>query len=270
MVTKERQSSPPENWEEEQRLHRFAGKKEPLRKEAGENQQEEEIKQERDQQEEVEQTEQGRANEKVIKGKENMEAINDEKISDEKISDEKINDEEEINRQEVNGEWSKEAVKKVLTEKEALFAQKEQELLEAKDALLRSRAEFDNYRKRMNKEKAEWFKYACMGLLEKLLPVLDNFDRAMISLDEQNEEIKNIFAGICMIEKQLKEILQNEGLEPIKAVGETFDPLLHEAVLQVPLEEGTEENQVVEELRKGYRFKDKVLRASMVKVAKAD
>lgn len=176
---------------------------------------------------------------------------------------EENNQGQEENNEEANCNCSSE-----LAEKEALLAQKEKELLEVKDSLLRMHAEFDNYRKRVNKEKEEWFKYACMGLLEKVLPVLDNFDRAMTSLDQQNEEIKKFFSGICMIEKQLKEVFQNEGLEPIKAVGESFDPLVHEAVLQVPLEEGMVENQVVEELRKGYRFKDKVLRVAMVKVAK--
>lgn len=178
--------------------------------------------------------------------------------------------EENNNTVEENGESAGCDCTKELTEKAALLAQKEDELTEAKDSLLRMRAEFDNYRKRVNKEKEEWFKYACMGLLEKILPVIDNFDRAIASLDQQNAEIKNIFSGICMIEKQLKDVLQNEGLVPINAVGESFDPLVHEAVLQVPLEEGMTENQVVEELRKGYYFKDKVLRASMVKVAKSN
>ncbi len=143
-----------------------------------------------------------------------------------------------------------------------------EELAEAKERLLRIHADFDNYRKRVNKEKEEWFQYSCMGLVEKLLPVLDNFDLAMDSLEQQNEEVKKIFSGISMIVKQLKEILQNEGLEPIQAVGENFDPLFHEAVMQVPAEDEMMDNQIVEEMRKGYRFKEKVLRASMVKVAK--
>jgi molecular chaperone GrpE len=149
--------------------------------------------------------------------------------------------------------------------KEATLAE---ELAEAKDQLLRIHADFDNYRKRVNKEKEEWFQYSCMGLMEKILPVLDNFDLAMDSLEQQTEEVKKIFSGISMIVKQLKEILQNEGLEPIQAVGEDFDPLFHEAVMQLPAEEGMKDNQIVEEMRKGYRFKEKVLRASMVKVAK--
>ncbi|MGI6588798.1 MAG: nucleotide exchange factor GrpE [Peptococcia bacterium] len=159
---------------------------------------------------------------------------------------------------------------KKIAEKDTLLDQKEKEIVELKNKLLRIQADFDNYRKRNNKEKQEWFRYACCGLVEKLLPVLDNLDRAMLSLDEQNEEIKNVFSGIQMIVKQFKEILQKEGLTPIEAVGVDFDPHLHEAVMQVPTEDGVADNQVVEEVRKGYCFKDKVLRVSMVKVAKCD
>jgi molecular chaperone GrpE len=140
------------------------------------------------------------------------------------------------------------------------------ELAETQDRLLRIHAEFDNYRKRVNKEKEEWIQYSCMGLVEKLLPVLDNFDLAMASLEQQSEETKNTFTGITMIIKQLQEILQKEGLQPIEALGKEFNPVYHEAVMQAPAEEGMVENQIVEEFRKGYLFKDKVLRASMVKV----
>ncbi len=143
----------------------------------------------------------------------------------------------------------------------------EKEIAELKDSLLRSHADFDNYRKRVQKEKEEWFQYACQGLVEKLLPVLDNFERALLSVNELNEETKNVLSGIKMIEKQFREILQKEGLEPIEAVGASFDPLIHEAVMQVPAEEGVADNQIVEEVLKGYLFKGKLLRASMVKVA---
>lgn len=155
-------------------------------------------------------------------------------------------------------------------ENQAGIANSAAELAEVKDRLLRIHADFDNYRKRIHKEKEEWLQYACLGFAEKLLPVLDNLDLAMLSLDQQNEEIKKIFSGLQMIAKQFQEILENEGLTPIEAVGTEFDPFLHEAVLQVPAAEGVADNQVVEEVRKGYLFKDKVLRVSMVKVAKCE
>jgi len=145
---------------------------------------------------------------------------------------------------------------------------KEKELEEAKDKLLRLHADFDNFRKRTQKEKEEWYQYASVGVLEKLLPVVDNFERALSSLDKQSEEVQGLLAGVKMIYRQLVETMQKEGLEPICAVGESFDPNLHEAIMQVPPEEGQKDGQVVEELRKGYRFKDKVLRPTMVKVAK--
>jgi molecular chaperone GrpE len=159
---------------------------------------------------------------------------------------------------------------KKIAEKDALLAQKEKELAELQDKLLRIQAEFANYRKRSTKEKEELFHYACCELVEKLLPVLDNLERAMLSLAEQNEETQKTFIGLQMIAKQFKEILRQEGLTPIEAVGADFDPHLHEAVMQVPAEDGVADNQVVEEIRKGYCFKDKVLRVSMVKVAKCE
>ncbi|MGI6606738.1 MAG: nucleotide exchange factor GrpE [Peptococcia bacterium] len=144
------------------------------------------------------------------------------------------------------------------------------ELKEAQERLLRAHADFDNYRKRINKEKEEWMQYSCMGLIEKLLPVLDNFDLAMSSLAQQSEETRKTFAGISMIIKQLQDALQKEGLQPIEAMGKEFDPVYHEAVMQVPAEEGMAANQIIEELRKGYLFKDKVLRAAMVKVTQGN
>lgn len=144
------------------------------------------------------------------------------------------------------------------------------ELKETQERLLRAHADFDNYRKRINKEKEEWLQYSCMGLIEKLLPVLDNFDLAMSSLAQQSEETRKTFAGISMIIKQLQEALQKEGLQPIEAMGKEFDPVYHEAVMQVPAEEGMNGNQIIEELRKGYLFKDKVLRAAMVKVTQGN
>jgi len=145
---------------------------------------------------------------------------------------------------------------------------REVELNEARERILRLHADFDNYRKRVQREKEEWFQYASLNIIEKLLPVVDNLERAMENLDNQTEEVKSIFSGVAMTYRQLMEILAREGLETIEAVGQPFDPLLHEAIMQVPAEEGLEDNQVTEVLRKGYRFKDRIVRPAMVKVAK--
>lgn len=143
-----------------------------------------------------------------------------------------------------------------------------QELAETKDRLLRLHAEFDNYRKRTQREKEDWYKYAAADLMEKLLPVLDNFDRALGSMQSQGEEYQSIVSGVEMIFRQLTDILQKEGLEPIEALGQDFDPNVHEAMQQVPVGEGQHDGQVAAELRRGYRFKDRVIRPSLVQVAK--
>lgn len=145
---------------------------------------------------------------------------------------------------------------------------KEQELKDSREKILRLHADFDNYRKRMQKEKEDWFQYASLSVIEKLLPVIDNLERALESVNQQGQDAKNVYAGVEMTYRQLMDVLQREGLKPIEAKGKIFDPMLHEAIMQVPTAEGQEENQVVEELRKGYHYKDKIIRPSMVKVAK--
>lgn len=153
---------------------------------------------------------------------------------------------------------------------ESQLAQKALELEEARERVLRLHADFDNFRKRMQKEKEEWYQYAAVGVIEKLLPVADNLERALDSLKNQGEEIQSLFSGVRMTHVQFLETLGKEGLAPIPTVGELFDPNIHEAIMQVPLQEGQEENQVVEELRKGYRFKEKIIRPALVKVAKSN
>lgn len=148
----------------------------------------------------------------------------------------------------------------------------EAELVQAKakadehyDRLLRLQAEFDNYRKRTQKEKAEIIKYASEHLIEELLPVLDNFERAASSA-QLNPDLKTFSQGVDLIFRQLQTALGKEGLKMIEAMGQPFDPNLHDAVLRVESDEHPE-NTVVEELQKGYYLKEKVLRPSMVKVS---
>lgn len=131
--------------------------------------------------------------------------------------------------------------------------------------LQRLQADFDNYRKRTQKEKTELIKYASEHLVEDLLPVLDNFDRA-VSAGKVNPDFASFSQGVEMIFRQLQTALSKEGLKAMEAVGQPFDPNLHEAVLRVASEEHPE-NTVVEELQKGYYLKEKVLRPCMVKVS---
>lgn len=131
--------------------------------------------------------------------------------------------------------------------------------------LLRIQADFDNFRKRTLKEKEDIRGFATESLLTLLLPVLDNFQRALQSPPGNSQEFA---AGVKMIYRQLMEVLENEGLEVIDALGEEFDPNLHEAVMQ---EEGSgqPDNTVSEELRRGYLFKGRLIRPAMVKVARS-
>jgi len=131
--------------------------------------------------------------------------------------------------------------------------------------LQRLQADFDNFRKRTQKEKAELIKYASERLVGELLPVLDNFDRA-VSAAKVNPDFTSFSQGVEMILRQMQTALSKEGLKAMDTVGQPFDPNLHEAVLRVASDEHPE-NTVVEELQKGYYLKEKVLRPCMVKVS---
>ena len=133
------------------------------------------------------------------------------------------------------------------------------------DRLKRSMAEFDNFRKRSEKEKATMFDMGARSVAEKLLPVVDNFERAMLATPSEGEG-KAFADGIAMIYNQMTKTLENLGVKPIDCVGKEFDPNLHNAVMHIE-DESLGENVVAEELLKGYMYKDSVLRHSMVKVA---
>lgn len=153
---------------------------------------------------------------------------------------------------------------KVLT-LEAELKQSKEQADEYYERLQRLQAEFDNFRKRTQKEKEETVKYAAERVVEAMLPVIDNFERAVFS-SQSNQDFKSFSQGVEMILKQMQNALVREGLTPIEAVGQPFDPKLHDAVMQVDSTDYPE-NTVVEELQKGYYLKEKVLRPSMVKVS---
>ena len=133
------------------------------------------------------------------------------------------------------------------------------------DRLKRSMAEFDNFRKRSEKEKATMFDMGARSVAEKLLPIVDNFERAMLATPSEGEG-KAFADGIAMIYNQMTKTLEDLGVKPIDCVGKEFDPNLHNAVMHIE-DESLGENVVAEELLKGYMYKDSVLRHSMVKVA---
>ena len=127
---------------------------------------------------------------------------------------------------------------------------------------MRTLAEYDNYRKRTIKEKESIYPEAKAVVVEKFLPVMDNFQRALDSAEEKDA----FYEGVAMVKKQMDEVLASLGVEEISAVGEEFNPELHNAVMHIDDEEKGE-NMIVEEFQKGYKIGDRVIRHSMVKVA---
>ena len=136
---------------------------------------------------------------------------------------------------------------------------------ELNDKVRRNLAEFDNYRKRTEKEKSAMFEIGAKDIVERILPVIDNFERGLTSIPEEAKGTP--FAnGMEMIYKQLLKNLEEAGVKPIEAVGQPFDPNFHNAVMHIE-DENLGENIVAQELQKGYLYRDSVVRHSMVQVA---
>ena len=140
----------------------------------------------------------------------------------------------------------------------------EAKIAELDDRVKRQMAEFENYRKRTEKEKAAMFEMGAKSVIEKILPVADNFERGLAAIPEEDQN--SPFAeGLNKIYKQLMTELENLGVKPIEAVGQEFDPNFHNAVMQVESDE-YEEGVIAQELLKGYTYRDTVVRYSMVAV----
>jgi molecular chaperone GrpE len=143
-----------------------------------------------------------------------------------------------------------------------------QALMEAaqwKDAAHRAAAELDNFRKRTARDLQETVKYANAGLLESLLPVLDNFDYGMAAAKAESEG-SNLYVGLSMVLRQVQDFLKDNGVEEISAVGMPFDPNLHEAVSQQPTDT-VAEGTVISQTRRGYKLRDRLLRPASVIVS---
>ena len=177
-------------------------------------------------------------------------------------TNEKNNIEENIEQE--TAENAAEVVEET-TEQATAEEKLQKELDSMKDKLMRHAAEFDNFKKRSAKEREELYNMAVCYTVEKILPVKDNLERAILAA-ESTEGQESMADGVKMILKQLDEVLASIGVEEIKAVGEVFDPERHNAVMHEENEEFGE-NTVSEELMKGYICRDKVIRYSMVKVA---
>lgn len=136
------------------------------------------------------------------------------------------------------------------------------------DLLLRKTAEFDNYRKRVERDRQAFAESAAADLIEELLPLVDDLERALAA-DAAGPGAETYRQGVELIHRQLLELLHKRGVRPIEAVGAPFDPHVHEAVVHAAAE-GAREGEVIEEFRRGYVLGDRLLRASMVKVAKGE
>lgn len=138
------------------------------------------------------------------------------------------------------------------------------------DRLLRTTAEFDNYRKRTDRERRDMSDYLTMDIVRDMLPVVDDLERALLAVEgkESNPELAAYHQGLTLIHKQLIAQLRKRGVEPLEVVGQMFDPEWHESVGSDPAD-GRPEDQITAELRRGYKLGGKLVRAAMVKVAKA-
>jgi len=152
-----------------------------------------------------------------------------------------------------------------LGEMETKITELTQQAEDSHNRYLRVQADFDNFRRRTQREKEELAQYASLKLIEQLLPVVDNFERALLAAEES--EAKDSFqVGMDMIHRQMIQVLEAEGLRKMDAVGTPFDPEMHQAVMREESEEH-EEGIVLEVIQNGYWLKDKVLRPAMVKVS---
>lgn len=156
-----------------------------------------------------------------------------------------------------------EQLEEVVEEVDELTLAKQQ-IEEEQDKLIRLRADFENYKRRVQLDKASDFKYRAQSVLTDILPVLDNFERAL-AVETTSEEAASLVKGVDMVYRTLLEAVKKEGLEQIDAKDVAFDPNFHQAVMQEQ-DDSQESGIVLQELQKGYKLKDRVLRPSMVKV----
>lgn len=185
--------------------------------------------------------------------------VNDEttEVQNEAVEAENVADAEQLD--------TEETVEVFLTDEEKQIQALQTEVAELNNRLLRAQADYDNFRRRTRLDMEAAAKYKAQSLIEELIPAIDNFDRAL-AVKAESDDAKSLLQGMEMVYRQLTEALKNEGLETINAVGQSFDPHYHQAVMQVESDEH-EPNQVIEELQKGYKLKDRVIRPTMVKVS---
>lgn len=197
--------------------------------------------------------------EEVTQEQETSEAeATDTETAENSVEDQSADSEEAAN------EEDKDEKKGLFGKKKEKKDKKQEQIDELNDKLKRSMAEFDNFRKRTEKEKSQMYEIGAKDVIDKILPVVDNFERAFQGLSEEDKKDPFI-SGMDMVYKQLMTAFEGLGVTPIEAVGVEFDPNLHNAVMQVASEE-YESGVVAQELQKGYKYRESVVRHSMVAV----
>ena len=204
--------------------------------------------------------------EEVLEEAENQSKETAESEAEGNEQESKAENEEDTDESSEQIEDKKEESKKgIFNKKKEKKDKRDEQIEDLTDRLKRQMAEFENFRRRTEKEKAQMYDMGAKTIVEKILPVIDNFERGLAAVPE--EEKDNAFVdGMDKVYKQMLSMLSEAGVEPIEAVGQEFDPNLHNAVMHVEDEE-LGENTVAEEFQKGYKYHDVVVRHSMVKVA---
>lgn len=191
------------------------------------------------------------------------------KEDDEKAAEEAGEEEIKEEAEEEDASGAEEQDEQKEPEKKGFFKKKkdkkDEKIEELTDMVKRQMAEFDNYRKRTEKEKASMYEIGAREVIEKILPIVDNFERGLAAVPEEEKETPFV-DGMNKIYRQLLSVFEGMGVKAIESVGQEFNPDYHNAVMHVEDEE-VGENVVVEEFQKGYTYKDTVIRHSMVKVA---
>ena len=200
-------------------------------------------------------------NEELTEDAEAAEAENvSEEASEDEAADETLEDDVSAETEDKDSDDKKDGLFKKKKKKD----KKDEEIENLTDRLKRQMAEFENFRKRTDKEKGQMFDMGARTIVEKILPVIDNFERGLASVPEENQDDPFV-SGMQMVYKQLMTELEAAGVKAIECAGEEFNPDFHNAVMQVESEE-LESGTIAQELQKGYMYKDSVVRHSMVSV----
>ena len=208
------------------------------------------------------------ADNKDIKKDIDIEEVKDENSVDDAVEEttETAEDknEETSKKEEASGEETPKKEKKFGRKKDKAVEKLEEKVKELEDMRVRQLAEFENFRKRSQKEKSQMFEVGAKSVIEKILPVMDNFERGLQGVPEEEKDAPFV-KGVEMVYKQMLTAFEEMGVKPIEAVGKEFDPNLHNAVMAVD-DDSLESGTVAEEMQKGYMYKESVVRHSMVKV----